>query len=429
MLTKERVDELVQMDKGRIQISLYTDEAIFEEEMQNIFYKTWVFIGHTSEISQPGDYKTTYIGRIPVILSRDENGEIHVLINRCAHRGPAVCQYEYGNANFFRCEYHGWVYANDGSLAGVSLRRGFGPGEIDDIQGGLDKAPRVEVYRGLVFASLSPEGISLNEHLGGAKKYLDEWSDQSVTGEVEISGGIWKHTYVGNWKLQLEGSNEGYHAPYLHKISALVQENVSGQRAPSMFGKGAAKGPEVRGFDLGHGHSLMESGAPGTGTAWRRMPKEYLDQLSKRLDEEQMQQVLGSGWRMQLFPNAAFNPGNLRVIRPISVDKTEIYQYHVAIPGATDAMNAARVAGHQSFYGPAGYGAPDDIEMFARMQEGYRSAALASLNPWALFSRGLTSEYRGPNGERIAHVTSEVEQRAIYHAWTELMKGKVPSRA
>ena len=93
MLTKERIDELVEMDKGRIDISLYTDEEIFEAELQRIFYTTWVFVGHESEIKEAGDYKTSYIGRIPVIVSRDENMEVHVLINRCAHRGPTVCQH------------------------------------------------------------------------------------------------------------------------------------------------------------------------------------------------------------------------------------------------------------------------------------------------------------------------------------------------
>src|SRR5688572_23172926 len=171
MLTKERIDELVDMNKGRIDISLYTDEEIFEAELQRIFYTTWVFIGHESEIAQSGDYKTSYIGRIPVILSRDENSEIHVLINRCAHRGPTVCQQEYGNANFFRCEYHGWVYGNDGSLAGVSLRRGFGPGEIDDIRAVLDKA-EVESYAELILANLSPGAPTLRDRLGLSIQYL-----------------------------------------------------------------------------------------------------------------------------------------------------------------------------------------------------------------------------------------------------------------
>ncbi|MGE0057100.1 MAG: Rieske 2Fe-2S domain-containing protein [Dehalococcoidia bacterium] len=428
MLPAERIDELVQIEKGRIDISLYRDEEIFEQELQRIFYTTWVYVGHTSEIAETGDYKTSYIGRIPVILSRDENGEIHVLINRCAHRGPTVCQQEYGNANFFRCEYHGWVFGNDGSLAGVSLRRGFGPGEIDDIQGGLDKAPRVGIYRGLVFASLAPEGPTLEEHLGLARQYLDDWADRSPTGEVMLAGGYAKHTYVGNWKLQLEGSNEGYHAPFLHRISGYVSEKVAELGGRSRYGNatrgGAGLGPTAvsAGIDLGNGHSVMGSGL--NPDAWKGYPTEYTDKLRNRLGQERMEDVLGSGWRMQLFPNAAFSSDNLRVIRPITPTLTEVLQWVVLLPEVPDVMNTNRIRGEQHFYGAAGYGATDDIEMFARMFEGYRSSDYKNLNQWALFSRGQTFEKQGPNGEKFAHVTTEVEQRAIYYAYRSLMKGE-----
>jgi phenylpropionate dioxygenase-like ring-hydroxylating dioxygenase large terminal subunit len=443
MITKERIDELVQMaDHGRIDISLYTDEEIFEAEMQRIFYTTWVYVGHSSEIAQAGDYKTTYIGRIPVIVSRDENGEIHVLINRCAHRGPTVCQQEYGNANFFRCEYHGWVYGNDGSLAGVSLRRGFGPGEIDDIQGGLDRAARVDTYRGLIFASLAEEGPTLQEHLGLSRQYLDDWADHSPTGEVMLAGGVWKHTYLGNWKLQLEGSNEGYHPQYLHKIGRLVAERVSlageqlrasaesaSMQAHRAYGNRGGRGGTNQynnvssaGIDLGNGHSVM--GSVYTEDSYKNMNPDYVEALRQRLGEDRMKFVLGTGWRMQLFPNAAFSTGNLRVIRPISVDRTEIMQWVVLHPGVTDQMTARTIAGEQRGYGPSGYTSVDDIEMFARMFEGYRSSELKSLNQWALFSRGQTFEKRGPNGEKFGHVTTEVEQRAIYYAWAALMKGE-----
>ena len=424
MLTREQVDKLVDMDIGRVDISIYTDEAIFEEEMQRIFYTTWVYVGHESEVSQPGDYKTSYIGRIPVILSRDEDNVIHVLINRCAHRGPTVCQLEYGNASFFSCEYHGWVYGNDGSLTGVSLRRGFGPGELDGIKG-LDSV-EVDSYRGLVFARLTPGGPSLRDQLGLARQYLDDWADRSPTGLVEVRGGVWKHTYEGNWKLQLEGSNEGYHPDYLHKISRLVNEKVSLARGqtPLRAGVGGFGTAGTAGIDLGNGHSIMGAGGPAFNPNWRaNFPPEYVERVVGRVGEERAAQVLGTGWRMQLFPNSAYAPNQIRVIRPIAVDKTEVLQYHVVLPETSQAQRTQAVKGHQGFYGPAGYGSPDDLEMFARMFEGYRSSDARQLNQWAYFSRGKQIETRGPNGERFGHTSSEIEQRSIYYAWSALMKG------
>ncbi len=440
MLTKERVDQLVDMNIGRVDISIYTDESIFEEEMQRIFYTTWVYVGHESEIAQPGDYKTSFIGRVPVILSRDEDNQVHVLINRCAHRGPTVCQLEYGNASYFRCEYHGWVYGNDGSLTGVSLRRGFGPGELDGIKG-LDHAES-DSYRGLVFARLTPGGPSLADQLGLAKQYLDDWADRSPTGLVEVKGGVWKHSYEGNWKLQLEGSNEGYHPDYLHKISRMVGERVNFARASgnpaaaaaNVIGSSSAPGARASGsfgtsgsagIDLGNGHSVMGAGGPAFNPNWRQAyPGDYVERIVARIGEARAAQVLGIGWRMQLFPNAAFANNQIRVIRPIAYNQTEVLQYHVVLPETSQEMRTAAVKSHQHFYGPAGYGSADDLEMFARMFEGYRSSDAKQLNQWAYFSRGKTLETAGPNGEKFGHTSSEIEQRSIYYAWSALMKGE-----
>jgi hypothetical protein len=128
-----------------------------------------------------------------------------------------------------------------------------------------------------------------------------------------------------------------------------------------------------------------------------------------------------ASWRLQLFPNLALAPTNLRVVRPIAVDHTEVRQYNVGLPGVPAAAVAARIRSEQTFYGPGGYGASDDMEIFERIQEGCRAATNEDLNPYVWLNRGLTGERRGDHGERIAHTTSEVEQRAIYYAWRAWM--------
>jgi phenylpropionate dioxygenase-like ring-hydroxylating dioxygenase large terminal subunit len=438
MLTAERVEQLNQIEKGRLDISIYTDREVFDAELQDIFYKTWIYVGHESEIVQQGDYLTTYIGRIPVIVSRDEENRIHVLVNRCAHRGPTVCQQEFGNANFFRCEYHGWVYGNDGSLAGVSLRRGFGPGEIDDIQGGLDRAPRVATYRGLIFASLSADGPTLEEHLGMARKYIDLWADASPTGDVVVGRtGYWKHTYIGNWKLQVEGSNEGYHVGYMHRITGLVADVVArshgtpGRTRSGAFEGGGNRQLRIndlelgnRGLDLGNGHSICERGASPAGAWKKNFPEEYVEALVSRLGEARAQEVMGQSWRLVIFPNVGIAPAHIRVHRPIEVGLTEIKQCHVSLPDVPASINLARIRAEQSFYGSAGYGSPDDIEMFARMFEGYRSSGMKNLRQTAMFTRQLTTESFGEEGERIGHTTAETIQRSMYRAWKQMMKGE-----
>ena len=247
------IDELVQPDRGRVHAQIYTDPEIFREEMRRIFFVTWVYVGHESEIPDPGSYKTTYIGSVPLILTRDEAGNIHVLVNRCVHRGATVCQQEHGNASHFRCEYHAWTYNTRGELIGVSRPDGYSAEELAAFPAGLAKAPRVETCAGLIFANFGADGPSLGAHLGNAKAYLEDWAALSPTGSLDVSGGVWRHTYRGNWKLQLEGSNEGYHPDFLHRIVGLMAARNNGTSRGGGFAASHAAG-----IDLGNGHSLME---------------------------------------------------------------------------------------------------------------------------------------------------------------------------
>ena len=125
----------------------------------------WVYVGHASEIPQPGDYRVTWIGDESIIMTRDEDDQIHLLANRCRHRGSAVCQYEAGNASYFRCPYHGWTYSNDGSLTGVSFPSGYGE-RFRKEEYGLSKLPRMGSYRGFIFGSLSPHRRFVGRALG-----------------------------------------------------------------------------------------------------------------------------------------------------------------------------------------------------------------------------------------------------------------------
>src|SRR5262249_7567826 len=142
----------------RIHASLYTDPRIFAEEIERIFHRGWVFVGHASEVPRPGDFVTRRLGTEPVILARGTDGALSVLVNRCAHRGTMVCPAERGNARAFTCSYHGWTYDLSGALLGVPYPGGYGA--FDKSAHGLARAARVDAYRGFVFASLASSGIS-----------------------------------------------------------------------------------------------------------------------------------------------------------------------------------------------------------------------------------------------------------------------------
>ena len=139
-LSDEQLSSLVDYERGRVHASVYTDADVFAEEMRRIFHRSWVYLGHESEIALPGDYKTTYIGQIPVIISRTEDGRMHGVVNRCVHRGTTVCQMERGNASYFRCEYHGWTYRNSGELIGITQKSGYAAEELDGIPESLESS-------------------------------------------------------------------------------------------------------------------------------------------------------------------------------------------------------------------------------------------------------------------------------------------------
>ena len=131
--------------------SYYRDEDALHQEYNKIFGQNWLFVGHETEIPAAGDYVTRRMGTNPVIMSRTEDGDVHVMLNSCTHRGTELCKLSYGNTTTFRCGYHGWVFSPDGQLKGVPGRRAlYGP-EFDPKKLGLRQA-RVEVVYGLVFA-------------------------------------------------------------------------------------------------------------------------------------------------------------------------------------------------------------------------------------------------------------------------------------
>lgn len=402
-------NDLARVD--RVHASVYTDPTIFEQEMQRIFYTTWVFVGHESEIPKAGDYKTTFIGQLPVIVTRDAGNQLQVLVNRCIHRGSTVCGREKGHVKSFRCPYHAWEYGLDGRLLAISLPRGYNPGEINTRELGLAKAPRVASYRGLIFASMKAEGISLDQHLEHCKPYIDSYMDQSPTGEIVVGkSGVNKHVYRGNWKIQVEGSVEGYHPPVTHATAFEIM--VREMDFPKNFTQQV-----METHDLGYGHSLLQIYSFPEEMVDKRFPQEYIDALIKSVGREKAYRALGDRWNLVIFPNLSIQEYHLREIRPISVDETEVFLHHTMVKDAPEVVNRRRVHEHEFFYGPAAFGAPDDYAVFNRIQEGLRAQNV----PWVLFNRGLQTEKTGADGIRRGGHTQETPQRAAYYEYRRLM--------
>jgi nitrite reductase/ring-hydroxylating ferredoxin subunit len=373
------ISELIRRDS--VHRSVYTDPEIFALEMERIFDRTWVYLGHESEISQEGDYKTTTIGTHPVIVSRLADGSVTALLNRCRHRGATVCQHEVGNSRFFRCAYHAWTYSSDGKLVGVPMPAGYGPSFKRD-EYGLAKVPRVASYRGFIFGSMTSDGPTLEQHLGGAKKLLDDYCAVSPAGEIEVFRGYQKCAYSGNWKYQLENGVDPYHVGALHR-SAVTAEAMAIYKE----GKG-------RVIDM-DGHGVTDH------SDWGPMPADA---------------SLTGGFNLVLFPNLILLRSQIRLVRPIAVDRTEIYTNVVRLKGAPEEVNLRRMRDQEFEFGAAGTFYTDDMEIFERSQRGLQSSAV----DWVVFARGLDRERR-KDGYLMSEMSDETQHRGIYRRWRDLM--------
>ena len=218
---ERRLDGIVQDDPEngifRARRDMFSDEDLVELEMKHIFEGNWIYMAHESQIPEPGDYYTLTMGRTPVVITRDKDGELHALVNSCTHRGAMLCRFKRRNQKTFTCPFHGWTFSNTGKLLKVKDPKTGGYPEQFNKDGSHDmtRVARFENYRGFLFGSLNADVSSLEDYLGEARKLIDMVVDQSEeplneTASAEI------YTFDGNWKLQAENGADGYHVSSVH---------------------------------------------------------------------------------------------------------------------------------------------------------------------------------------------------------------------
>ena len=223
-------DYLVQEDRAHRLI--YTDPAIFEAEMTQIFGGTWTYLAHESEIPKENDFITRRLGLRPLIIVRDGEGKIRALYNRCTHRGTTLCRWDKGNSKSFQCPYHGWNFLNTGRLRGVPWPDGYAD-DMRDPKYNLAQVPRVSSYRGFLFGTLNMDALPLDEHLGPIAKIIDEWLDRNPGSKVVVCEAN-RFRYKGNWKLAYDNSCDGYHVAYSHRSLLETENRFAGENAKGM---------------------------------------------------------------------------------------------------------------------------------------------------------------------------------------------------
>ena len=404
----------------RVHGSLYTDAQVFADEMERIFLKGWVFVGHESEIPDPGDWVSRRLGLEPVIMLRDGNGEVRVLANRCRHRGTTLCQANSGKgARAFRCTFHGWVYSLEGELKAVPGRSGF-TGSYDDLA--LDRPGQVEVYQGFVFANQSGDAGPLSEHLGpGGMALIDRACELSPVGRLKLDAGWIGQQVDSNWKMWPESDNDGYHLAVAH---ASVAKAIPGtQYEAALFSVELTNTSQAR--DHGHGHVELElRRGYDSELAWlgtrREKVQSYCDALEAAYGKDATDRILWDGPPHALiFPNLFLGEMNIAMVQPLGPGVTAHYHTPLMLDGVDESFNARVLRQSEAAMGPASFLLSDDAVIAERMQAGFAAGAQADRG-WIDLSRGIERE-RTDDESKVSHVSDEITNRGFWLHYRDCM--------
>jgi phenylpropionate dioxygenase-like ring-hydroxylating dioxygenase large terminal subunit len=407
----------------RVHRDVYTDAEVFQLEMERLWSRAWIYVGHASQIPNPGDFLTLDVAAQPVIVVRHTDNSVRVLLNRCAHKGTKVVYDTAGNAGkTFRCPYHAWTYRTDGSLLQIPLKEGYAA----DVQhNGLSRI-NSETYRGFIFARLAKDGIGFRDFFGDSLSSIDNLADRSPEGELEIAGGVLRYLHNCNWKMFIENLNDTMHPMIAHASSAgtakrLWADKPADMPKPMAIEQIAPFASDYKFFDdMGvrvypHGHGF--SGVNfSIHSSYSSVP-EYEAAMKKAYGEERAKKILGTVRHNTVYYPSLTIKGaiqSIRIARPLAADKTLIESYTFRLKGAPDALLQRTIAYNRLINSPMSVVGHDDLHCYRSIQEGLAAQA----NDWVDLQRNFTP---GESGEITANGTSDISMRNQFRAWAEFM--------
>jgi phenylpropionate dioxygenase-like ring-hydroxylating dioxygenase large terminal subunit len=403
----------------RIHRSTMTSSEIMELEKTRIFDRSWLYVGHGSEIPSAGDFRRRVVAGRPLFMIRSEDGKVRIFFNTCRHRGALVCRQDAGNSKSFQCFYHGWIYNDRGELTGVPDLPGYAGG-LDESKHGLKQPPHVDSVHELYFVNFDPDAPPLLDYIGEEAKEILDMSMESadLLGGWKVIKGSAKYNIRANWKLLLENSVDNYHYRPIHQsyLDFRSERREGGDR-------GAVARGNPRGVALKNGHVAMLTPAPGrtiANPASRWDPKVIEEvnrirgELAKRYGEKRGHMMADVSRFLIIFPNVAVHDTQsgfkIRQWWPVSPGVMEVNQWEMVPNEERDDVRAARMEGAITFQGPGGFGTPDDIEGMESCQAGFAAREVE----WSDASRGMRREARDDD---------ELTSRGFWRHWISVMSG------
>jgi nitrite reductase/ring-hydroxylating ferredoxin subunit len=412
------VQTFVSDDGSVVNPRIFTDPSIFEVEQERIFGRCWLFIGHESELPEPGSFIRTTIGAEPVLVTRDRDGQIHAHLNVCRHRGTELCRVDSGTATTFQCSYHGWTYRNDGRLVGVPGKKTIYFDDIDTDEWGLKPVAKLDTYKGLIFGTFDRDAPTLLDYLGNMAWYLDVLLDRRHGGTELI--GVQRWTIPTNWKVVAENhGGDEYHVGFAHRSNFPPDVADPARIVPLAR--------EIR-PEIGHGlgayifpedQSFRTQGGPLAPPPLARYLADIEDEVVERLGELRSR----IGWvHGCVFPNFAMVPvfNSIRMIHPRGPDHVQMASYVLVDRDAPVEVKAIAKATAMQTFGPAGSFEQDDGGNWSDVTRCSKGPQARSQRYHLGMGLGHEEHVDGLPGE-VGATASEMNQRGFYRRWADMM--------
>lgn len=420
--------DLVSETGARYSSAILHDAGVYEREQERIFGRCWQFVAHESQIPDEGDFFQSRMGEDSVIVTRSENGRVNVMLNVCRHRGHVVCRADSGNSKRFVCPYHAWTYGPDGALLNAPMTRELAPG-FDKSEFGLVHVPRVERYRGLIFANFDEDAPPLLEELGPDFLFYLETFLHRREADLVLIGGVQKWEVECNWKIGPEGmGGDFYHVASAHAStlsgSVELRDSINAMSDPSVARNIS--------FEGGHGFNtfMLPENAPADAflpvePRYLHIPevREYFEGLQAEADVR-----LGATRRRlrittgTMFPNLSFSPGimTLRLILPKGPNKIENWCWVFGYRDMPEKVRRTMHLGYLSVFGPDGCLEPDDAEAWTLVTSATRTRRAQAVTLFAGLGEGFEEKDDTLPGTHH-HPLSEGVSRSYFREWRRRM--------
>ncbi len=395
----------------RVSRRVFVEPEVLARERRQIFDRCWLYLGHESEIAQPGDFLTRSVGGRELIFTRGKDRVVRAFFNTCPHRGAMVCREKQGNGAMFRCFYHSWAFNLEGKLVNRPGDECYTAEARVGGQHDLVAAPQFEHYRGLYFVHFQRSSESLATYLAGAVEFIDLVMDQAETG-MEIVGGTQEYSIDANWKLLCENSFDGYHGIPTHATYFDYLQSRAGQLVSRSLSTGQA-------HDLGNGHAVVEYSAPWgrpialAVPAWGAAGEQEVALVKARLEEkfglQRAARMALMNRNMVIFPNLVLNDimaVTVRTFFPAGPARNLVNAWTLAPREESATMRERRLLNFLEFLGPGGFATPDDCEALALCQRGYSNLLEAG---WNDISKGMNSA--------DPKIDDELQMRVFWREW------------